>query len=278
MSPVETPFLLSPDRSLQHLTQREASLRTEYIQVTIHPELPSPPELLKLSTELLELSLALAGFVEAAHQLGIGEHAEVVSRFGEIRQKARQITGLDPVDMVGRHPDLLPPLGAEPSRRDVFGEAALRSLIRAAASTIGACPIDTLEQIALSLDDEHHGSRCRNAYEGLKAFLRRNDPRADAVARTVGRAYAEGRLSRHEAARILGVSVPELLLFFEQNGYVRPLEVVALEDAEREALLARLGADRAARQGQPAEISDDLLRREVLATQRIEGIDARPWL
>lgn len=276
MSPVETPFLLSPDRSLQHLTCREATLRTEYIRVTIHPELPSPPELLKLSTEFLELSLALAGFVEAAHQLGISEQAEAVSRFRDIRQKARQITGLDPVDMVAGHPSLLEPPVTEPSSGGAFGEPALRSLTRAAASTVDACPIDTLEQMALVLDDEHHGNRCRNAYEGLKAFLRRNDPQADAAARTVGHAYAEGRLSRHEAARILGLTVPELLLFFEQNGYVRPLGVITLDDTKRESLLTKLAADQA-RQG-PGEVSDDLLRRELLATQRIEGIDARPWL
>jgi hypothetical protein len=93
----------------------------------------------------------------------------------------------------------------------------------------------------------------------------------------VGRAYAEGRLSLNEAANLLSMPRPDAVAWLEENGHARDLKVIALTPEERERRLARIRVDRLERNGAPAA-SKQITTRDVIATQRIEGVDARPWL
>jgi hypothetical protein len=52
--------------------------------------------------------------------------------------------------------------------------------------------------------------------------------------------------------------------------------VIALTDEGREAILDRIRRRRL-EEGQPSD-SDEWIAREVIASQRIEGVDARPWI
>jgi hypothetical protein len=93
----------------------------------------------------------------------------------------------------------------------------------------------------------------------------------------LGQAYADGRLSIDELASLLGADVPDALAHLEQQGFRRVPEHLRLTAEARHERLSRIREDRLARQGEPAP-APELVRREVIASQRIEGIDARQWL
>jgi hypothetical protein len=63
----------------------------------------------------------------------------------------------------------------------------------------------------------------------------------------------------------------------EQIHSARAPEAILLSDERRAEIDARLLADRAARRGKPIP-SPEAVAREVIASQRIEGIDARAFV
>ncbi|MBP8301508.1 MAG: hypothetical protein KA020_14160, partial [Planctomycetes bacterium] len=69
----------------------------------------------------------------------------------------------------------------------------------------------------------------------------------------------------------------DLLAALEVNGFTRSPEIIALDDVHRNAILGRLRSDRLQRSGKPS-LNRDLLTRDVIASQRIEDVDARRWL
>ena len=90
-------------------------------------------------------------------------------------------------------------------------------------------------------------------------------------------AYANGMIEMDVAAKLLGLSRSDLAAALEAHGFTRPPEVIALDDAHRTAILGRMRRERLNRSGKP-HLDSDLVARDVVATQRIEGIDARRWL
>ncbi len=115
------------------------------------------------------------------------------------------------------------------------------------------------------------------AFDGLTAFVRRHHEPARGAITADGHAYAEGRVSVDEVAAMLGLTVPDAVAQLEAHGFRRSVEALRLTDAERAERLAAIRAERIARGGVPRS-SPDLVNRDVIASQRIEGIDARPWL
>lgn len=99
---------------------------------------------------------------------------------------------------------------------------------------------------------------------------------SDNKLRIIGRAYEEGRLTLDGVASVLGVSRSDAVALLEKSGFHRPVEVIRLSDEQRKTIGAKLRAERMRRAGHQAS-SDSLVSRSVIATQRIEGVDARPW-
>jgi hypothetical protein len=93
----------------------------------------------------------------------------------------------------------------------------------------------------------------------------------------IGSAYAAGRLSIDEVAAALHLSITDAVATLEAQGFRRPADVVRLTDAERVERLSRIRNDRLARGG-AARLDRCLVEREVAASQRLAGIDARAWL
>jgi len=94
-----------------------------------------------------------------------------------------------------------------------------------------------------------------------------------------GRAYAEGRLSIDEVAAVLGVVVCDAVALLQEQGFYRSVECLCLRlsaESRREKLRA-IREERLARAGEP-RARPELIVRDVIASQRIEDIDARPWL
>jgi hypothetical protein len=93
----------------------------------------------------------------------------------------------------------------------------------------------------------------------------------------VGRLYAGGDLEIYEAASLLDRTVPDAIALLEEGGYARAIDKIRLGAEDRHAILARVRADRERRAGRPAP-SEERINRNVIASERIEGIDARAWL
>lgn len=115
------------------------------------------------------------------------------------------------------------------------------------------------------------------ANEALQGLARRHGMATDDRRRTVGRAYAESRVSLGEAATLLGMDASDAAAFLETYGFARSLDAIALDESRRADIGARLRTDRLARGGSPS-VDETLVRRVVVASQRIEGVDARPHL
>lgn len=117
------------------------------------------------------------------------------------------------------------------------------------------------------------GGRGRGA-DALHAFASRADAgRYDLVAQ----AYASGALSLTQVATILGVSPSDVVFQLEASGHARSPEALAMSPAEEDELFDALRRDREERRGEP-DYSEAHVLRDAIASERIEGVDARTWL
>ena len=100
-----------------------------------------------------------------------------------------------------------------------------------------------------------------------------NDEERAAQTSAMGRAYAEGRLSLREVAAILAVEPSDAIALLEEHGFCRAVDVIRLAPEEQKAKLAKLREHRLS----SSEADTSLVQRDVIASQRIEGVEARPW-
>lgn len=150
-------------------------------------------------------------------------------------------------------------------------------LVRSLDAVVAECPIDVLEQLAKTSAAPELAHRARTVYDALRAFVRRHDPGHATVMRIVGEQYRRGHLRLQEVAQLLGMSASDAVFELEQDGYARPPEAIALDAAERAAIYHRLRQQRLARSGPPV-VDPELVERDVIASERIEGVDARAWI
>jgi hypothetical protein len=95
--------------------------------------------------------------------------------------------------------------------------------------------------------------------------------------KVVGVAYAVGQSSLEQVAEILKLPIADTVALLEDHGFARPVSKIALSEESRSNLYERLRRDRATRSGKP-QVNPGRVFRSVIASQRIEGIDARPWV
>lgn len=149
--------------------------------------------------------------------------------------------------------------------------------IRMFDAVVAECPIEAIEALGERLDDVSLRYRARSAYDALRAFVRRHDPNRAGIMRIVGEQYRRGHISLAEAAQLLDLSTSDTVFELELNGYGRSAEVIALTPDERDAIYARLRQVRLARRAPPSA-DPDLVARDVIASERIESVDARAWI
>jgi hypothetical protein len=239
----------------------------------------SARELVLSSTLPLELTLFAACLGEMAAERGFTIYAELDAARQEVWDELRRRMRAPRLGaLLEEHlPKLIELSGLEPQQLESLGAEAvapLPTLIRQARAILAACPIERIERAADVSELPEHGHRCRVAYDGLRAFVLRASPgRIDAV----GKAYAAGKLSIGEVASILGLGPADALVELEARGHCRAPEDLGLSDEARAALYRRLRDDREGRGGEP-EFSAAHVARDAIASERIEGVDARPWL
>ena len=93
----------------------------------------------------------------------------------------------------------------------------------------------------------------------------------------LAREYALGHLTIGEIATLLERDVVDVLEAFERFGCGRTIDQIRLSESERMRILREIAEDRAARGGEPA-YSRAAVARDTIASERLEGVDARRWI
>ncbi len=270
--------LPEPRALLNAATKEEVDLRRRYLQLgsaLSRNEQPLAGDLLQRTADLLEMVTVSVCLVEASDEDGAPSLTTPSKESLEYyRARVRQMCGLDLEVVASRATRIL---DLPKSEEQPANAPSMDAVLRTTRSLLESCPIQYLERLAAELGLEPVGHRCRIAYEALRAFVLRNDEREQGRLKLVGRAYARGGLTPAEVALLLDTDVPDAIAVLERHGYQRSIEVISLSDAERSARLGAIREDRLRRAGRP-DYSPDLAVRDAIASERIEGVDARSWL
>lgn len=158
-----------------------------------------------------------------------------------------------------------------------FALPSMDVFLRSVRSIIAACPIEALVELGSHQDSQELGFRCHRAFEALHAFIFRQDPQIQKRAKLVGQIYAKGEITLAEVSLLLDLHPTDAIWWLEQSGYSRAKKAIQLSENEREQIFSRMRVERLERQGIPV-FSEDYLLRDVISSERIEGVDARPWV
>jgi hypothetical protein len=238
---------------------------------------PSPKETLTQWARALELALLFSSVQDAVTRLGLATTADVILESSHVDALVVTLSRLDPAKVIRENHQVLAPMLRLQPPGDGPASVDMGLVLTSVRSLILNCPRARLERAARDHALPELAHRCHVAFDGLAAFLARNSrPQADAL-HAAGPAYAEGRLSIDELAAVLGMSPPDAVALLEEQGFRRSMEGVRLPEAARKDKLRAVRDERLARRGEP-DLREDLVAREVIASQRIEDIDARPWL
>jgi hypothetical protein len=151
------------------------------------------------------------------------------------------------------------------------------AFVRHLRSQIESYPIDIISKAAEFAGRLEYASRAQIAYRGLKLFLLRCDPELHSRLDALGDLYQIGRLSLPQVADILQESTTDAVALLEARGFGRPISELTLDDKERVARLRAIRNDRLSRSG-VRRTFERYAERSAIASERIEGVDARPWL
>lgn len=271
--------LPQPEEVFQAAQSAETELRQRYL--AIDPSIPPAlgdhehQQLLERSAALLELVAASACLLEASREDPALQVSPLTPETRtQLRLRVKQLCGLDLEDLVPRAIRTLE-LPRPTGRRPTPPSPAV--MLRGIRSFIEACPIEYLELVGRNAGLAGTAHRCRLAYDALRTYVVRNDPETNVRVRLVGRGYSQGVLSAEEAATLLDVSITDAVALLEAHGHQRPIDVIGLTSQERAERLGSIRADRLRRQG-AVDFSRELLLRDVVASERIENVDARKWL
>ncbi|HEX7941188.1 MAG TPA: hypothetical protein VF488_05260, partial [Gemmatimonadaceae bacterium] len=182
----------------------------------------------------------------------------------------------DPAAVAQDIADILGELPSEDLPRD-WPTMEWSQVVRSFDAIVAECPIDRFEGLGRLLNQPSLAHRARCAYDALRAFVRRHDPERAEVIRIVGQQYQRGNVRIHDAARLLGMSTSDAVFQLEQDGFGRAPSEIALTESEREAVYQRL-RQRRLRRDMPPVADPELVERDVIASERIEGVDARAWI
>ncbi len=234
--------------------------------------------LIEDSARWLELALAAATVLEVAIEDGVETVGGVDSRLDRLSGRAEALCGRNPLETIREHQAWLneaakrvsvpPPRPDTPLRRIL---ALLMPRVRMVVDTI---EVGILVRAADASGVRGWGHRLERAHEALRSFLRRHEPQRDERLAVAGRIYADGRISIDDAAALLGMKPWDVVAEFEARHFCRPAATIELSEGERARLVGRLRQRRLSGARPPG----DLVARDVIASQRIEGIDARTWV
>ena len=213
----------------------------------------------------LRTDLSILAFVEALHALSVSSLSAAKSLSAKITERAHLIAGFDVrpfLSSVGAASTLPVPASDDlqlDRLREVFSRHVLASL--------AAFPAEEVKALTTQLDDAEMAHRIFQDAQKLAAIARRADDVWAHRLNDAGALFLEGRIEVADVARLWGRAPQEVAADFERLGFVRQVETIELDDVERRRRLAQVTRSSGA--------SRERIARDVVASQRIEGIDAR---
>ncbi len=285
---------LDPSVSLTAAVPADAALRVAYFEIDAKlterseyeagaaaPSRHQHAEWLRWARATVSKSARLLEFIHVAAtawELLSVPGAPSIENYGYEKLRADVIDrcSLDPVSVVEGVRDFIPPV------EDLPATTALPSteiVVRAIGSIVNSCPENRLRELALAAGLGLKWHRAEVALRCLRIFLLKNDLDSQRRVDMLGELYQLGRLDIPYIAEFLNASIGDTVSILEDRGFARSLDVVALPTAERSAKLRSIRRDRIQREdGSVAHAFPEYVDRAVIASERIEGIDARPWL
>ena len=249
----------------------EGDLRRRYIR--LHESGPSKGKpqndragFVKANAVFLELLWAGAVLYEI--EADQGASAKKLSPILVLR-RISEFCGIDTSELLRNAREVL---GLEPQRQEAV---SLELILQTVRAVVEGCPIDAIERLGAAHSAQTWAHRARFAYEGLKSFCFRMDPKCQEVLRIVGRQYVAGYLSMDEASKLLELDSVDAVALLQQGGYFRPIDRIELTEDARAEVYRRIREARLSPRRTPT--AEDVAR-DVIASERIEGIDARRWI
>lgn len=230
------------------------------------------PERVENAVKFFRVVLVVACLTEAAHKVGAKSVGDVIDAMPVIESEVRRTSGFELSAIAAPQKARLGEISFEKLREvRVMSLVATRDMV---TSFFSSTHIASLKQSARAIELEEELSV---VLDRLNDFLRRTDPFLRVRLRVLADQYQGGDLSMQQVADLLGLDIPDALALMDQLDLARPVETIALSDAERADRLEAIKRDRKARAGAPRN-DQSMAVRTAISSQRLEGIDARSCL
>lgn len=262
-----------PGLAYQAYQAQEETIRKDFLSIegynaqTLPSEEIDATHVLRVSALFLEMVLVVACGMEFLEDQGSQDSGETLAA------RIKTQCDLDLSQVFQEALSEFPLTGELPAGAPL---PPMHTFIRSVKSIVAACPIEALEELGELQGLPTFGFRCRKAFEALNSFMFRQDPQIQKRAKLVGQIYAKGEISLEDVSLLIDLHAVDAIWWLEQSGYSRSIQAIQLSESEREQRFLQMDQDRLKRQGEP-EFSEDSLLRDVISSERIEGIDARPW-
>lgn len=256
--------------------EQSASLATLAVSRSRDADPNLPGGLEQVSIALDAILFALAG-AEAASEVGLTRLEEIESNKDKWFQVFSALVGV-PLEervraIIAKHPEI-----QNSSHSPVGSIADVLAIVRTIAEMVmRLADSEQVERLIAEEPDPNIAHRVRESLTQLRYVLRRlTSSQANHRLLVAGRAYSEGRLTLREVGRLLCTTAEDTIASLEEHGFSRQPDVIKLTNEDRKAALSDIAQHLVKRQSAERDHLD-LLWREVVASQRIEGVDARSW-
>lgn len=212
----------------------------------------------------LRTDLAILSFVEALHSLSATSVSAARTLSARVLERAHLIAGFDVRPFLSSVADSAVSPAAD---GDLQVERVREVFSRHVLASLAAFPAEEVKALTSQLDDAETAHRIFQDAQKLAGIARRADDIWSHRFKDAGALFLEGRIEIADLARLWGRAPEEVAAEFERLGFVRSLEAIELGEAERNRRLAQIS--------RAGAVSRALVARDVIASQRIEGIDAR---
>jgi hypothetical protein len=264
---------------LDSLVEAQTRLRIDYGNMPIAPH-EKARDFMRATTAFLELLHVSAVGLEVAWRLGATNQRELMSHSDDFTREVCALTKLSLDRVFAENKAIIVAIlhsqgsTSEDQDQDL---PDLDKVVSAVNSILQTCPVKDLVELGNSLEMTEHASRCQVTFDGLSHFIRRHDAWMPQRLKVVGMDYTLGKSSIEDVAEVLELPIADTVALLEDHGYSRPLAQVALSETARSEYYAQMRECRLARADKPSA-DPNRVARTVVASQRIEGIDARPWV
>lgn len=261
LSEAAPPLLLLSLADGAALERNQLELRLQLAAPTHSATLEAKSrDVLNRFQRLLKRDLALLAAMEAVCQEPAAEN---------LAAEAARIAGFDAFAVLDderpARTDALPPFTTDP-------RLILRELVAAVSRRLTALDLESMvtlsHQVSVAMGAPERGHELWSLADRLTSVVLRLQSDVGERFAEAARLYRHGQLEISEIGRLLGWAPERVAYEFERFGVTRTVETLTMTADARAARLDRIAAS-------THVPSASLARRDAVASQRIEGIDAR---